>query len=195
MSAYVFEEMIGAVIVSIEKSIDELKFHAKDGRIFKFFHYQSCCENVEIEDIAGDLDDLLNTPLVMAESVSNMEEPKLEFTPESYTWTFYRFGTNKGSVTVRWLGTSNGYYSESVSFQAIEPEKPIPISVNALRDKVLDIAQSLHEVETEYLIQLGYEKAGDNLWYTPESKDKDSKNKYTHSYAMRAELYGLGRGC
>ena len=119
MSVNVFEQMIGATIERINRTSDELTFHATDGRVFRFHHYQSCCESVYIEDVTGDLDDLLGTPLVMAEEVSNMDAPKPEHVYESYTWTFYRFGTNKGSVTVRWLGTSNGYYSESVNFEVL----------------------------------------------------------------------------
>lgn len=40
---------------------------------------------------------------------------------ESGTWTFYKFATAKGYVTVRWLGESNGYYGEDVSFCDVTP--------------------------------------------------------------------------
>lgn len=45
-----------------------------------------------------------------------MPEPEPGDEWDSHTWTFYRFVTMLGTVTVRWLGESNGYYSESVDF-------------------------------------------------------------------------------
>lgn len=122
MSVNTFNNMIGSIITNIEGGVgsDEMIFTTNTNKAFRFKHYQDCCESVCIDDICGDLNDLLNSPIIEAEEVSNMDEPrKLEYC-ESYTWTFYRFATSKGSVTVKWLGTSNGYYSERVSYEELD---------------------------------------------------------------------------
>ena len=75
--------------------------------------------------MCGNLSDLENSPILVAEEVSSVgaKEPVKSY-DDSYTWTFYKFSTIKGSVTVRWLGTSNGYYSESVDFCKLDASWP-----------------------------------------------------------------------
>jgi hypothetical protein len=113
-----FEELVGQTLTAITKTNDEILFTLQNGEQYRLYHSQDCCESVYVEDVIGDLDDLVGTPILMAEEVSNFEEPPFpdDYTPESYTWTFYKMATIKGYVTIRWFGESNGYYSESVDF-------------------------------------------------------------------------------
>jgi hypothetical protein len=125
-----FETLKGMTINSFndgeipQKDDDEIIFNMSDGNKYKMHHYQDCCEHVSIEDICGDMEDLLNSEILQAEEVSSNENPE-GVNPEyqdSFTWTFYKLGTNKGSVTIRWYGESNGYYSESVDFEKIKEQ-------------------------------------------------------------------------
>jgi len=93
---------------------DRIVFETPDSK-FGMSHWQDCCENVDIEDIIGDLNDLVGNPILEAEEVSSGDDPP-RGNPDSYTWTFYKIGTIHGSVTIRWYGESNGWYSERVSF-------------------------------------------------------------------------------
>lgn len=110
--------MVGKVLVSVENRGDELVFTPDNGKKYKLYHHQNCCESVSIEDVIGDLNDLIGSPILMAEEVTSGENPA-DITKEdqcSFTWTFYKLATIKGYVTVRWYGESNGYYSESVDW-------------------------------------------------------------------------------
>lgn len=107
------KDLMGQVVVDIKNvNNDELLFRTKEGKEYRMYHDQDCCESVYIEEIIGDLADLIGEPILMAEEVSQDDENA----SESGTWTFYKFATIKGYVTIRWYGSSNGYYSESVNF-------------------------------------------------------------------------------
>ena len=112
-----FDFILGKTLVSIEGAkIDsyEIVFKDTDGVEYKMMHEQDCCENVAVNDITGDIETLIGNPILRAESVSY--EPGEDEGYESATWTFYKFSTIKGDVTLRWLGESNGYYGEEVDF-------------------------------------------------------------------------------
>lgn len=114
------KELVGKIFTSVEASSaskDEIVFIESDGTRYRMFHEEDCCESVSIEDINGNLSDLVGSPILMAEEESNSTDPQpADQGDDSWTWTFYRFATSKGYVTIRWFGCSNGYYSESVTF-------------------------------------------------------------------------------
>jgi hypothetical protein len=113
-----FEDLWGVVLSNVERrgngdGHDELIFTLENGDEYKLYHDQDCCEHVYIEDINGSLSDLVGDPILLAEESSN--------SVIGMTWTFYRLATVRGFVVIRWLGESNGYYSESVDWEKVEP--------------------------------------------------------------------------
>lgn len=118
-----FSELEGKTLARIEgmeKGSDHVLFIAVDGSMYDMLHHQDCCECVDLEDVCGDPADLIGTPILKAEMSHFGDEPPDDKYPphdDSFTWTFYTLRTNKGTVTLRWFGTSNGYYSEEVDFR------------------------------------------------------------------------------
>ena len=118
-----FSTLIGKVLTSIDSSDERITFHTDDGTSYVMYHSQDCCEYVTVEDICGDLEDLIGTPILQADESISTERPEdvpePEYKDDSQTWTFYRLATIKGSVVIRWYGSSNGYYSETVDFEKL----------------------------------------------------------------------------
>lgn len=124
---FLFDNLVGLTFTSItpiEAGIEVINFTTSTGRTFTMYHDQDCCELVRVHDIEGDPSDLLDTPIFTASQESN--EVAIDEVHDSHTWTFYRLGTIKGTVVLRWLGESNGYYAESVTFEEVTSSSSTP---------------------------------------------------------------------
>lgn len=109
-------KMLGWTPTKVERKERSLDMYFTNGKAARIKHQQECCEEVRLEEVIGDLDDLLNHPLLIAEIRTSKENRPHDFKEyidnSSFTWTFIELGTIKGTVTLRWFGSSNGYYSE-----------------------------------------------------------------------------------
>lgn len=116
-----FSGLVGKTLTSIEgmeQGSETVSFKTSDGLEYRLTYYQDCCASCSIADVTGDVADLIGHPILAAEETSNADGPEPEY-PESWTWTFYNMRTVKGAVNLRWLGESNGYYSEEATFELV----------------------------------------------------------------------------
>jgi hypothetical protein len=119
-----FEDLKGKVLASVlvdevcddDDVSDAIYFCTDNEEVYIQYHKYQCSETVVLEDICGDLDDLIGTPILLAEEVVNQVDGPYD---SSQTWTFYKLTTIKGSVTIRWYGTSNGFYGETVDLYRV----------------------------------------------------------------------------
>jgi hypothetical protein len=109
-------DLVGQTIVSI----DNLEYNSScvyfntEKYIFTMFHEPQCCESIYIDDICGDISDILNTPIIAAyESFKekNFFSSKIgELSPHD-NWTFYNIATVKGDLSIIWRGEQSNYSS------------------------------------------------------------------------------------
>jgi len=109
------EKLIGKTITKIEgaeKYSEKITIHTDDGYIYTMYHDQDCCESVSVEDITGDIEDIIGRVITEASEISQANP----HARDSGTWTFYKLSARHygGGVCIRWNGESNGYYSERV---------------------------------------------------------------------------------
>lgn len=105
--------MVISSVTGMEEDSYEIVFNLECGSSFTMTHHQDCCEDVSVSDVCGDKSDLINARIVHFECRESDASEDVGVC-ESGLWTFYDIQTNKGYVNIRWLGVSNGYYSESV---------------------------------------------------------------------------------
>ena len=99
-----------------EEESREITLRFNNEENIRMYHYQDCCENVYLEDISGNVN--LDGAIFYEIIEKDCNKEPLRDYDESYTWTFYTIRTSNGYLDLRWYGSSNGYYSESVEVEA-----------------------------------------------------------------------------
>lgn len=112
MQLYNIKDLIGQTIIRIDKTDYEISFTTKEGKDYLIYHEQDCCEEVYIKDICGKIKDLVDAPLLMAEEITDNND--------DHEWTFYKFATIKGYVTIQWYGDPDSYYSTKVNLVCLD---------------------------------------------------------------------------
>lgn len=115
------DHLKGKEILLSEITDDSVRLIFDDGYL-DMYHYQDCCELVYIEDINGNKD--LNGAIFYEVIQKECDRDGLGY-DDSFTWTFYTIITSKGYLDIRWYGSSNGYYSESVDVEFLFNNKDL----------------------------------------------------------------------
>lgn len=83
------DHLVGETVVRIdldnETWTSEVTFHCASGNSFMLYHEQDCCESVVLEDICGDLNDLIGEPILIAEEVVSTNLSELEQITDALT--------------------------------------------------------------------------------------------------------------
>ena len=111
--------LVGEVISNVDYSSDDeiLRIKTLSGREFMMYHQQDCCETVYLEDGLEELRDLMGEEVCGAREDISTSGDTDEGTEK---WTYYHIATKTQNCCLRWYGSSNGYYSEEVSFEEIK---------------------------------------------------------------------------
>ncbi|MGL5050328.1 MAG: DUF7448 domain-containing protein [Fusobacteriaceae bacterium] len=127
------EYLINKTITKVEE-LDEqtlLRIHVKEGGYLDFVHIQDCCECVWLEDGFEELKMMEGQKVLSAYNDDNNDDNYDKYgDDDNYdlileewgssttgTWTFYNISTKNTDACLRFIGVSNGNYSETVELR------------------------------------------------------------------------------
>lgn len=159
-----FKNLKGKKIINININEDKTEITLEtEKELFRLYHTQCCCESVWLEDITEDYKEILiNEEILYAEEVisSKIEQDDRFTNDDSETWTFYKLATKKGYVDMRWVGGSNGYYSESVDCEVTKKNDPILVKLCKLTGAQIYgdyiVLENTDFTKTEYIFKYSF---------------------------------------
>ena len=108
-----FSALVGEVLdaVDIDREENQILLTTRSGRKFLVYHEQDCCETVAISGQDGSFDKLIGKVIVEVRDIAvDTGDDEID----SQTTTTLVFRVDDQTIISRWIGDSNGYYSESV---------------------------------------------------------------------------------
>ena len=107
-------QMIGAQIlgvVGLKAQSEQLVIKTDRGEL-TLKHEVDCCEAVYLEEFTGTAESLVGA--IVTSFTKDTREGEQDRGSHVEMWTFYNLVTSRQDLSLRWYGSSNGYYSIAV---------------------------------------------------------------------------------
>lgn len=110
-------ELKGQVIKTFDIGDVSIGIELENGQKYSLYHEQDCCEYVRLIKSEGNIENIIGSEVTLAEEDSSEPDGYNEKYDDSHTWSKFTLKTVKGQFTAWFLGESNGYYNESMTFK------------------------------------------------------------------------------
>ena len=98
--------------IRVDYGRNEITFIDKNNTSYLMAHKQEGSEDMFLEGTYeyGDINDLLNTPITIADEIEDFDKLPLNEDNLGYSWKLYQVGTEDSCILIRWYGEYNGFY-------------------------------------------------------------------------------------
>jgi hypothetical protein len=104
--------LVGETLTHIDcDGTSQIMLTTASGRQIMIYHEQDCCESVQIQDTEGNWHDLIGKVIT---DTDHDTTHTCGDCADSCTLSVLTFKVDDATVISRWIGESNGYYSEGV---------------------------------------------------------------------------------